>query len=151
MACTQLLLLSLCAYEYEKLVFKEPKGWYRSDIAATCACAPPLGLWANLYVFHNVATSANQIMLRSTRSQLLAQGTRRDAKVVIVQVGGGCLRHQMGVAVENGDSGRLEVRLRAAFTKRVGSRPRGRVFCDLLGSVGCAKAVLLWCIRRLHE
>lgn len=90
-------------------------------------------------------------MLRSTRSQLLAQGTRRDAKVVIGQVGGGCPRHQMGVVVENGESARPEVRLRAAFMARVGSRPRGKVLCGLLSSVGCAKAVLLWCTQGLHE
>ena len=92
-----------------------------------------------------------KIMLRSTRSQLLAQGTRRDAKVVTVQVGGGCLRHQMGVVAENQESARSEVRPRVGFMARVGSRLRGRVLCDLLGSVGCAKAVLLWCARGLHE
>jgi hypothetical protein len=109
--------------------------------------------WVQRQVFASFATWRSlpvKFILRATRSQLLAQATGWDAKVVTVQVvrrlsstSDGSRRGVRGI-------GATKAALAAgSFLMSVGSRPLRWVRCDHLSNVGCARAALLWSTRGL--
>lgn len=143
MAYTRLLLLDLdtCRLTNSSSKGQKGRGLCVRDPTAVCVCSFHRA-WRQ--IFSSLAAARRRpatIMLRATRSQLLAQESGRDAKGVTEKAERGvCLRHRAGLVGNgtrrDGRSCGCEQRLMA----RVRCCARRAVLCGLVGCVGDVEA-----------